>query len=412
MNDSIPFHKKIAFRLGAPMAVFIVGMIGIVLMLVYHAHVHEIEQSSHAPTSTLSSDAPHRALPQETQEHVRIILVLGLTLILFTVYEFRIFTRHIRHPLAAFGAAIRAIREGDYTARIATETENEFTPLAVAINSVAETLERQKSNNIENMERIITDLNKSTKMLIQRDLELTRANEQLRQLDTMKSEFVSLVTHQLRTPLSGARWALSMLINGEMGELTPEQKLYLMKTYESNNRMISLINDMLQADRVDSGTAQFSFEPTNILTLLENVLLELRQLGEKRDIRITLSAPESLPAIMIDPTHMRIVLQNLIDNAVKYSKPKGEVRVAVVKQDENIEITIEDDGIGIPKEHQKNIFKRFFRAPNALHMETDGTGLGLYLVENIVRKHHGTIRFVSEENTGTTFAITLPIQKT
>jgi signal transduction histidine kinase len=117
-------------------------------------------------------------------------------------------------------------------------------------------------------------------------LELSRANEKLRDLDKMKSEFVSLATHQLRTPLSGVRWSLSMLLNGEMGPLTPDQKIFMMKTYESNNRMITLINDMLQADRVESGTLKFKFTPTNLAYLFQNILLELRPLAEKRGIKL------------------------------------------------------------------------------------------------------------------------------
>ncbi len=269
----------------------------------------------------------------------------------------------------------------------------------------------QKSTSGINWQKVAEDLDKSTKMLIQRDLELTRANEQLQQIDKMKSDFVSVVTHQLRTPLSGIRWSLSMILDGEMGEISPDQKTYLMKTYESNNRMISLINDMLQADRIDSGTMHHNFIPTNLKYLLENVLSEVRRVAQENGITIAFQSEEDIPELSIDPESMRIVLQNLIDNAVKYSKPNSEVKVEIAKKKKCLEVMIKDHGIGIPKEEQTNIFKRFFRAPNAVHTQTDGSGLGLYIVEDIVKKHHGEIRFTSEMNVGTTFYVTLPINK-
>lgn len=267
--------------------------------------------------------------------------------------------------------------------------------------------EDSSTEEIAKWKELVADLDKSTRMLIQRDRELTKANEKLQEIDVMKSDFVSLVTHQLRTPLSGIRWSLSMLLEGEMGELTPEQKTYIMKTYENNNRLITLINDMLQADRIDSGTLQFRFMPTNVNTLTENILTEVSPVAAKNNIHIRYEAGSDIPLLTIDPENMRIVLQNLIDNAVKYSKPNSEVFLSISKTKDGIEIIIQDHGIGIPKDHQANIFKRFFRAPNAVRTQTDGSGLGLYIVENIVKRHHGTISFTSEEGIGTTFFILL-----
>jgi len=269
----------------------------------------------------------------------------------------------------------------------------------------------QTSGIIEKLQQTVVELNQSAGLLIRRDLELTRANEKLKQLDDMKSDFVSLVTHQLRTPLSGIRWSLSMLINNEMGELNPDQKLYLMKTYESNNRMISLINDMLNADRVDSGTLKFKFALTDLVDLIDNVLVELWPHATKKDIKLKFFPREEVPKVLIDPENMRVVLQNLIDNAIKYSKNGTEVRIGIKQIDNNVEIAVENYGIGIPADQQSKIFTRFFRAPNAVHTETDGSGLGLYIVASIVKKHHGTIRFSSTENESTTFYVTLPLNK-
>ena len=345
------------------------------------------------------------------EHHTMMFALLGGGTIIFLLSFVYVLRKNLFSPFAELKRHTNALNEGNYKSRMNVSTQNEFVPIAATINTVTEKLEQFSSENIDQMRAMIADLNNSTKLLIQRDLELTRANEKLRELDKMKSEFVSLATHQLRTPLSGVRWSLSMLINGEIGELTPEQKLYMMKTYESNNRMILLINDMLQADRVESGTLKFKFTQTNVQHLMENVLIELTEIANKRKVKVTFEHDPDLPLLTIDPENMRIVLQNLVDNAIKYSRENTEVNVEMRKKDTDLLITVKDHGIGIPEANQANIFKRFFRAPNAVHTETDGSGLGLYIVESIIQKHHGTIRFESKENEGTTFYVTLPITK-
>lgn len=334
-----------------------------------------------------------------------------MALFLTALYTHQLFHRYLLEPLAAIHERLTELATGNYKDQITVRVQNELAPLAETVNTVAKKITNGgiQSKDIATLKQTVEDLDNGAKLLIQRDLELTRANEKLQMLDKMKSDFVSLATHQLRTPLSGARWSLSMLINGEMGPLSTEQKLFLMKTYESNNRMITLINDMLHADRVDSGTLAFKFIPTNIVYLLESVITDLQVLAELKKVKIVLAADENIPDLLVDPENMRIVLQNLIDNAIKYSKDGTSVTITVTMKEGVVELAVQNQGIGIPKEQQKNIFKRFFRAPNAVHTETDGSGLGLYIVESIVKKHKGTIRFTSEENKGTTFFVTLPI---
>jgi len=264
-------------------------------------------------------------------------------------------------------------------------------------------------SQLDDLKRLNLQMDHGAKLLIRRDLELSRANEKLQQLDRMKSEFVALVTHQLRTPLSGIKWSISMLLNEEMGIMTPEQKTYLLKTYESNERMIDLINDMLQADRLESGTMQFTFQPVQLLDLLDNILIEIKSLAVQKRVRIVYEKREEVPPLSMDPQTMRVVLQNLLENAVKYTPQDGSVRINVRHVEGGVEVSIADTGIGIPKAYQKDIFRRFFRAPNAVLTETVGSGLGLYIVKTIVERHGGTITFTSEEGKGTMFTIHLPI---
>lgn len=250
----------------------------------------------------------------------------------------------------------------------------------------------------------------SGKLLIRRDLELSRANDQLRALDQLKTDFVTIATHQLRTPLTAIRWILSMLLRGDMGSINDEQKTYLMKAYESNNRMVALLGDMsasekVTAEKLKTGTLEYSMFPD----LADNVLTEIQPLAQKRGVSLLFADRKDsyLPA-KIDPKNMRAILQNLLENAIKYTNTGGTVTFSVRDQDDTIVLAVADTGIGIPEEQKKNIFKRFFRAQNAVRLETDGSGLGLFIVLSIVERFKGQISFESTEGKGTTFRVVLP----
>ena len=250
-----------------------------------------------------------------------------------------------------------------------------------------------------------------TKLLIRRDLELSRANEKLQQLDEVKSNFISVVAHQLRTPLSGIKWTLSMLLNGDMGLLNNDQKTFLMKSYESNTRMITLVNDMLVADGIQSGRVHYGFKHTDIIDLMDNVLFDVNPVASKKNISIKYKSKfENLPQVYVDPETMRAVVQNLLENAIKYTIEGGKIMIDVENDGNNLTISIADNGIGIPNEQQKNVFNKFFRASNAIKQETDGSGLGLFIAKSIVEKNGGRIWFESSEGQGSTFYFTLPLQ--
>lgn len=269
---------------------------------------------------------------------------------------------------------------------------------------------RQKEELMRTRE-LVEQQKKTAWMLVRRDLELTRANENLRALDQMKTDFVSVVTHQLRTPLSAIRWTISMLLNGDFGRLTDEQRTFLMKAYESNNRMINLIRDMVLVDHIESGKlAISSYLTTSLPDLLENLLVELQPLAKDKRVELIFQRPDPpYPPARIDSANLRAVLQNLIENAVKYTPIGGSVTIACSTDHSGaLSLSVADTGIGIPKEEQPRIFTRFFRASNARKKETDGSGLGLFIAKKILQKYKGDIRFESKEGSGTTFYVTLP----
>jgi PAS domain S-box-containing protein len=229
-----------------------------------------------------------------------------------------------------------------------------------------------------------------------------------REVDRAKTEFVSLASHQLRTPLSAISWYAEMLMDGDAGKLNKQQMEFLSEIYQGNKRMVALVNALLNVSRIDLGTFAVEPTPTKIVEIAESVIKELQSQIETKEQKLVTDFDE-LPEMQLDVNLARIIFQNLISNAVKYTPEKGTVTVKVKKDSDKVVITVADTGYGIPKEQQERIFQKLFRADNVREKEADGTGLGLYIVKAILDNSGGDIKFVSEENKGTTFTATLPI---
>jgi len=238
---------------------------------------------------------------------------------------------------------------------------------------------------------------------IERDITRTKA------LDRMKTEFISLASHQLRTPLSAVKWFGRMLLAGDAGKLTKLQEEYIDKINSSNEREIRLVNSLLNISRIESGRISIVPKPTDMKELVENVVTDTGISEDKKTSEIKVDIEEDLPLLNIDPDLIRHVYMNLVTNAVRYSGKRGKVNVQVKTKGRYLFSVIEDSGIGIPTSEQGRIFDRFFRAANAMKRETEGTGLGLYLAKTIVESSGGKIWFKSKENVGTTFYFTLPL---
>ncbi len=230
-----------------------------------------------------------------------------------------------------------------------------------------------------------------------------------KQIDKAKTEFVSLASHQLRTPLSTINWYAEMLMAGDAGELNKEQKKYLNEIYEGNQRMVGLVNDLLNVSRIDLGTFSMEPTPTDIVALAKQVVQEQEPDIFKRKQSVVESYQPETMVMPVDPKLMRIIFQNLLSNAIKYTPERGSIQLTIAQQAGSVKITVADTGYGIPVSQQNNIFQKLFRADNVKAKDTVGTGLGLYLAKSIVEHSGGTISFTSVENQGTTFTITLPL---
>lgn len=232
-----------------------------------------------------------------------------------------------------------------------------------------------------------------------------------RLIERMKTEFVSIAAHQLRTPLSAVKWILRMILDGDLGKVPKSQAEFLEKTYQSNERMIKLVNDLLNVTRIEEGRFLHSIKPVDILQVIEKAITPLREIAKRKGLKFEYRAPKSrVFKINANAEKIGLAVQNLVDNAVCYTK-KGSIKVAVeLQKNKNYFLfSVADTGIGIPKSQQKRVFNRFFRSSTAVKTETEGTGLGLFIVKNIIEAHGGRIWFESQENKGTTFFFILPV---
>jgi PAS domain S-box-containing protein len=224
--------------------------------------------------------------------------------------------------------------------------------------------------------------------------------------ERMKSDFVSFVTHQLRTPLSGVKWMLELAMDATDN---PEEMLsFVQDARVSTDRLIRLVNDLLDSSRLERGKLEIVCQYIDVAELTQNVVQELTPLSIEKEERLTVQADDSLPKPYVDLQLLRQAIMNLISNAMKYTPAKGDIEIHITRENDGLRWEIRDSGIGIPKVDLGKLFQKFYRAGNAVAVETEGTGLGLYLVRLIVDRFGGKVWCESEEGKGSTFTFTLP----
>jgi signal transduction histidine kinase len=233
--------------------------------------------------------------------------------------------------------------------------------------------------------------------------ELRKSNDKLKALDQTKDEFITMASHQLRTPLTSVKGYLSMVLEGDVGPLNAQQKQLLTQSYVSSQRMVYLISDLLNLSRLNTG--KFLIESTSV-DLGEVVQAELDQLDEtakSREVTLLYDRPTNLTRLMLDETKTHQVVMNLIDNAIYYTPSGGTIRITIHETPTAIEFRVMDNGIGVPKHEQHKLFAKFYRAQNAQAARPDGTGIGLFMAKKVIVSQGGAIIFESEEGKGSTF---------
>ncbi len=230
-----------------------------------------------------------------------------------------------------------------------------------------------------------------------------------KEIDAAKSEFVSLASHQLRTPIAGMRWSAELLLLDGVETLSKQQRRYVDRLLSNIRRMGNLIDDFLQVSRFDLGTRIIQPEKVDIIELLNDVVAEQTVVADVKKIRIEKAYDDSVREIMTDKNLLRMIMTNLYTNAIKYSRSEGQVGISYHKEGGNLFFDIKDSGMGIPVAEQSKIFTKVFRASNAVREVPDGTGLGLYIVKKATQVLQGRVSFNSVEDIGTTFTVVIPI---
>ncbi len=239
--------------------------------------------------------------------------------------------------------------------------------------------------------------------------ELRSNNRILKQLDKVKDEFISMASHQLRTPLTSVKGYLSMVLDGDAGKITDTQKQLLNQAFNSSENMVVLINDFLNVSRIQTGKFVIEKTPVNMADLVEHEVNVLLPNAKARKMNLVYKKPKDFPITMVDEGKIRQVVMNFSDNAVYYSRENTDINIDLVVEGNNIVFTVKDHGIGVPAKQKDQLFGKFFRADNARVKRPDGTGVGLYLAKKVVDAQGGQIIFDSIEGQGSTFGFKLPI---
>jgi PAS domain S-box-containing protein len=230
--------------------------------------------------------------------------------------------------------------------------------------------------------------------------------------DKMKNDFISLASHQLRTPLAAIKWYANMLLSGDAGKLLPEQQEYADNIYVSTERMIELVTSLLNITRIESGRIIVEPKPTELEALIEDLVKEVKIRYVEKKQRFSVNVQGVITEINIDPRLIRQVFLNLLTNSAKYTPDNGEITVTISKTETDIITEVKDTGFGIPIKEQDKVFDKFYRGENMVSSGNEGTGLGLYMVKDIIDLSQGKIWFKSQEGHGTSFWVSLPIAGT
>lgn len=241
-------------------------------------------------------------------------------------------------------------------------------------------------------------------------LNRTRAlkNQEEKEIQFAKDELLALASHQLRTPATGVKQYIGMLKEGYGGKITAQQKRLIEKAYESNERQLGTINDMLFVAKADSGHLELTIERINLTSLVTDIIDEQLDLIKDKKHKLLRHFPKKPIYIKGDTKYLRMAIENLVNNAIKYTPQKGKIEIGIKRRKASVELSVADTGIGISEKDFTMLFKKFSRIPNTMTTQVSGTGIGLYLAQKIMKAHEGKIKFTSVEDEGSTFSLVFP----
>lgn len=228
-------------------------------------------------------------------------------------------------------------------------------------------------------------------------------------IENITSDFVTLASHQLRTPLSAIKWNTEILLSKKLGKLDGKQTKYLQEIYRSNERAINLVNDLLDVSRIQEGKIHLDLRPTRVEDVAEEIIDSLQTLIKASQVSIDFEIINGpLPKVETDQEKLKRIIVNLLSNSIKYTHSAGKIKITIVKNKRHLTISVKDSGVGIPRTEQQKVFQKFFRSANAMRLSPDGSGLGLFIAKSLIDAMGGKMWFDSKQDKGTTFFFTLP----
>ncbi len=222
---------------------------------------------------------------------------------------------------------------------------------------------------------------------------------------------VSVVSHQLKTPLSAIKGYLEVLISEDIGNVNVKQKEYLEDALQNTYRMLGLVKDFLDVSRIEQGKMELNLKWSSLKKVIEETIKEFFFLARARNCTISFKTFGKIPLLNIDALKIKQVVTNIISNAIQYNQGKGEVEVSIKREKNNVIFICKDNGVGIAKDEKNKIFTKFYRSEIASYLSTEGTGLGLFISKSIIEKNGGRIWFTAKKGEGSTFYFSLPIKK-
>ncbi|MDT7808220.1 MAG: hypothetical protein QOJ70_2033 [Acidobacteriota bacterium] len=279
-------------------------------------------------------------------------------------------------------------------------------------DSVLEELSRQNRDLVQvlsELEEKREQLERLNDKLEESNRELNQANAQLRELSAMKEEFLALTTHDLRSPLTVISGVINFFTSGRLGDMTPEQKNMVSMMERNTQNLIELVNDLLDASKLESGTMRLDFSTIDLRALVDELREQMQPLAAEKDIALEEGLPAEIPPLRADRAKLRRVLVNLISNALKFTPRSGRVVLSAAPEGDAVRVSVTDTGVGIAPDDLRDIFDKYAQARSRATRSEKGTGLGLYITRQLVELHGGRIEVQSEVGRGSTFSFTIPV---
>lgn len=314
----------------------------------------------------------------------------------------------VNTPIHRLIEGTRRVAEGDLNYRIGSYHSNEIGELGKSFDRMTIELKRSREEIEEWNLKLKNEIKRATEELRKTNIELNAANKKLKELDSMKSDFMRRMEHGSRSHLAVIQSCLSLVLKEHFAELNEQQKDLVKTAERRSSTLLDLLDDILLLSYRKSTDAVYQMGPVQVKDIIQKVVEDSQTQALKKKIRMDIQIPRNFPQVLADPESLKEVFSNLIDNAVKYTKELGSVRISGKVKKDLVEIKITDTGIGISSEDVSEIFKEFYRASNAKSHKIEGTGVGLAIVKEIVKAHRGSLKVQSELGKGSTFTVILP----